>query len=73
MTPARAASVRGYLHWSLLDNYEWGHWGPTFGLVSVGRTTFERSPKPSLEWLGTESRSLSFNDVDSGGRRSCRG
>lgn len=20
--------VRGYLHWSALDNYEWGHWGP---------------------------------------------
>ncbi|GAA1023655.1 beta-glucosidase [Acrocarpospora pleiomorpha] len=44
--------VRGYFHWSLLDNYEWGSWGPTFGLVSVDRGTFVRSPKPSLAWLG---------------------
>lgn len=44
--------VRGYLHWSLLDNYEWGHWGPTFGLIEVDRETFERKPKPSLAWLG---------------------
>ncbi|KAA9105867.1 glycoside hydrolase family 1 protein [Microbacterium rhizomatis] len=45
--------VRGYLHWSLLDNYEWGHWGPTFGLVAVDRKTFQRTPKPSLAWLGS--------------------
>jgi beta-glucosidase len=44
--------VRGYIHWSLLDNYEWGHWDPTFGLVAVDRDTFERLPKPSLAWLG---------------------
>ncbi|SDZ47952.1 family 1 glycosylhydrolase [Herbiconiux ginsengi] len=44
--------VRGYLHWSLLDNYEWGHWGPTFGLIAVDRRTFKRTPKPSLKWLG---------------------
>ncbi|MGW0195445.1 family 1 glycosylhydrolase [Nonomuraea sp. NPDC003201] len=44
--------VRGYLHWSLLDNYEWGRWDPTFGLVAVDRETFERRPKPSLAWLG---------------------
>ena len=44
--------VRGYLHWSLLDNYEWGHWEPTFGLIAVDRETFERTPKPSLAWLG---------------------
>lgn len=46
------ADVRGYFHWSLLDNWEWGHWGPTFGLVAVDRTTFQRNPKPSLAWLG---------------------
>lgn len=44
--------VRGYLHWSLLDNFEWGHWEPTFGLIAVDRETFARTPKPSLAWLG---------------------
>jgi beta-glucosidase len=48
--------VRGYLHWSLLDNFEWGRWEPTFGLVAVDRTTFERRPKPSLAWLGGIAR-----------------
>lgn len=51
-TIAEGIDVRGYLHWSLLDNYEWGHWAPTFGLVAVDRTTFTRTPKPSLAWLG---------------------
>ncbi|MGW3289020.1 glycoside hydrolase family 1 protein [Streptomyces sp. NPDC001002] len=53
---ADGADVRGYLHWSLLDNYEWGHWAPTFGLVEVDRETFERRPKPSLAWLGETAR-----------------
>ena len=44
--------VRGYLHWSLLDNYEWGSFAPAFGLVAVDRVTFRRTPKPSLAWLG---------------------
>lgn len=48
--------VRGYLHWSALDNYEWGHWAPTFGLIAVDRETFVRTPKPSLAWLGTIAR-----------------
>ncbi|WP_425826224.1 family 1 glycosylhydrolase [Streptomyces fractus] len=48
--------VRGYLHWSALDNYEWGHWKPTFGLIAVDRETFERRPKPSLAWLGGVAR-----------------
>jgi 2-polyprenyl-6-methoxyphenol hydroxylase-like FAD-dependent oxidoreductase len=30
-------------------------WG-TFGLVSVDRTTFARTPKPSLAWLGEVAR-----------------
>ncbi|WP_433675888.1 glycoside hydrolase family 1 protein [Microbacterium gorillae] len=49
---AEGIDVRGYLHWSLLDNFEWGHWEPTFGLIAVDRETFVRTPKPSLAWLG---------------------
>ncbi|SDY66388.1 glycoside hydrolase family 1 protein [Herbiconiux ginsengi] len=48
--------VRGYLHWSLLDNFEWGHWEPTFGLIAVDHETFVRTPKPSLGWLGEVAR-----------------
>jgi beta-glucosidase len=50
------ADIRGYLHWSLLDNYEWGHWDRPFGLVAVERRTFKRRPKPSLGWLGSVAR-----------------
>ncbi len=54
------ADVRGYLHWSLLDNYEWGSFEPTFGLIAVDRVTFERTPKPSLAWLGGWARSAAI-------------
>lgn len=45
--------VRGYIHWSLLDNWEWvSGFGPKFGLVAVDRTTFKRTPKPSAHHFG---------------------
>lgn len=44
------ADVRGYFHWSLLDNFEWdkGFW-PKFGLIEVNRKTMARTPRPSAE------------------------
>ncbi|WP_029149789.1 glycoside hydrolase family 1 protein [Microbacterium indicum] len=50
---ADGIDVRGYQHWSLLDNYEWASgFRPTFGLVSWDPETFERTAKPSAHWLG---------------------
>ena len=42
-----------YLHWSLLDNFEWnkGFW-PKFGLIAVDRRTMKRTVRPSAKWYG---------------------
>lgn len=45
------ADIRAYFHWSLLDNYEWGSYDLPFGLCSVDRKTFRRTPKPSAYFL----------------------
>jgi beta-glucosidase len=45
--------VLGYIHWSLLDNFEWlAGYGPKYGLVAVDHTTFARTLKPSARVLG---------------------
>lgn len=43
----------GYLHWSLIDNFEWdkGVW-PRFGLASVDYATKKRTLRPSAVWFG---------------------
>jgi beta-glucosidase len=44
-------NVKGYLHWSLLDNYEFpdtrGFW-PRFGLIEIDYKTLERKPRKSF-------------------------
>jgi beta-glucosidase len=45
---ADGVPVHGYVHWSLLDNFEWIFgYGPRLGLCTVDRTSFVRTPKPS--------------------------
>ena len=45
--------VRGYFHWSLLDNWEWNSgYAQTYGLVAVDRKTLKRTVKPSAYVLG---------------------
>jgi beta-glucosidase len=54
---ADGLDVRGYIYWSLLDNFEWAFgYKPTFGLVAVDRATQVRTEKPSARWLGGVAR-----------------
>ncbi|MFH9265307.1 glycoside hydrolase family 1 protein [Streptomyces sp. NPDC017546] len=48
--------IRGYLAWSALDNYEWGTYKATFGLIAIDWETFERTPRDSAKWLGSLGR-----------------
>jgi beta-glucosidase len=49
--------VRGYLHWTLLDNFEWmAGFAKTFGLIAFDPLTFDRTVKPTAQWLGQVAR-----------------
>lgn len=61
---ADGIDVRGYLHWSLLDNYEWAAgYRPTFGLVGWDAETFQRKPKPSAYWYGHVARTGELDET----------
>lgn len=43
--------VRGYFHWSLMDNFEWAAgFSQRFGLVHIDYETQKRTPKDSYYW-----------------------
>ena len=57
---SEGVEVSGYLHWSLLDNFEWeyGFW-PHFGLVSVDRKhNMQRTIRPSAKWFAHRIKEL---------------
>ncbi len=50
---ADGVNVAGYLHWTLMDNFEWqSGFDKTFGLIAVDRSIQKRIPKDSLYVLG---------------------
>ena len=52
------ADVRGYFHWSFLDNFEWAEgYKERFGLVHVDYTTLKRTPKQSFAFYREVIRS----------------
>ena len=57
---AAGADIRGYLVWSMLDNFEWAMgYGPRFGIVHVDYASLKRTPKASYHWLAALARASS--------------
>lgn len=57
---SEGVDLRGYFHWSLLDNFEWAYgWWPRFGLVEVDREHgMKRTVRPSAKWFATRIKNL---------------
>ncbi len=56
---AQGADLRGYLHWTLVDNYEWGTYRHRFGLFDR-----ERRPKPGASFYAETARRGWFDGMD---------
>ena len=69
--------IRGYFHWTLVDNFEWDDgWTMHFGLIGMDPTTQIRTPRPSAALYGEIARSnqlsselLARYDVGSSGEK----
>lgn len=57
---SEGVDIRGYFHWSLLDNFEWADgWWPKFGLVAIDREHgMKRTMRPSATWYAERIKNL---------------
>ena len=56
--------VRGYMHWSLFDNFEWAEgYRQRFGMVHVDFDTLERVPKASAHYYSQIIAANGLTDV----------
>lgn len=63
----RGAAVRGYFHWSLMDNFEWAMgYTPRFGLVHVDYPTQRRTVKDSGHWYARVVAANALRTQESG-------
>ncbi len=55
--------VRGYLHWTLVDNFEWAEgWAARFGLIELDQHTQERIPRKSASLFGEICRANAITE-----------
>lgn len=55
--------VRGYLHWTLTDNFEWTEgWGARFGLIELNQHTQQRTPRGSASLFGEICRANAITE-----------
>lgn len=60
--------VKGYLHWSLMDNFEWAEgFDPRFGLIEINYQTYERKIRSSAEKFSViiKQNAISVDDLES--------
>ena len=56
--------VRGYLHWSLVDNFEWNDgWSARFGLIELDLVTKQRIPRASASMFGEICRANAITET----------
>jgi beta-glucosidase len=59
----RGLDVRGYFHWSLVDNFEWAEgWSTRFGLWALDRETQARTPRESVDLYAAICRARGVPD-----------
>ncbi len=57
------APVKGYFHWTLVDNFEWKEgWGLRFGLIANDPITQTRTPRPSADIYARIARENAIAD-----------